>query len=473
MQLLLVLAAVLAGALLDEAGGALFGGVVGYGLFVLWQQRQDIKALRVEIDTLAETSVSVPPLEISPVESGTTAGSGAAAETMSAQPERTPTEPGHHPASRELSDFEQKIRQIGERIFQFFTTGNLVVRIGAVVLFFGVGFLLRYAYENSLVPVELRLIGAALGGMTLTMVGWRLRSRSDTYGLILQGAGVGILYLSIFASARLYEFIPMSWAMVLLIVLVAASCVLAVLQKSQALAAFAMSGGFLAPILMSTGTGSHVVLFSYYALLNTGILSLAWFQHWRWLNWIGFVFTFAIGASWGYQYYSPEHFATTEPFLILFFVYYLAVSILFARRKEVQLKGLIDGTLVFGTPIIAFALQAALVQDMEFGLAFSALGAALTYTALALWLKNQKTFESLLGESFVALSVVFATLAIPFAFDNQRFTAATWAVEGAGLVWVGIRQAQWLPRVFGYLLQLAAAADRPDKNKPLTEKPRG
>ncbi|MCZ6889904.1 MAG: DUF2339 domain-containing protein, partial [Gammaproteobacteria bacterium] len=288
-------------------------------------------------------------------------------------------------------------------------------------------------------------------------VGWRLRDRSDTYGLILQGAGVGLLYLTIFASARLYELVPLTAALGLLVALVVGSSALAVLQKSQALAIFAMSGGFLAPVLLSTDTGNHVALFSYYALLNAGILAMAWFQFWRWLNWVGFVFTFAIGATWGYEYYRPELFASTEPFLVLFFLYYVGVSVLFARRQEVELRGVVDGTLVFGTPIIAFALQAALVQDMSFGLAFSALGAAATYVLLALWLKRQDAFSDLLGQSFVALGVVFATLAIPFAFDNQRFTGATWAVEGAGLFWVGLRQQHRLPRVFGLFMILAAA----------------
>jgi uncharacterized membrane protein len=243
-----------------------------------------------------------------------------------------------------------------------------------------------------------------------------------------------------------------------LVCLVAGASLLAVLQGSQALAIFATSGGFLAPVLTSTGEGSHVALFSYYALLNAGILGMAWFRRWRWLNWTGFVFTFVIGGLWGYRSYRPEYFATTEPFLILFFLFYLTVSVLFARRHGVELKGLIDGTLVFGTPVVAFALQAALVQDMPFGLAYSALGAAAVYAGLALWLRREVRISELLPQSFSALAAVFVTLAIPFAFDNQRFTAATWALEGAGIYWVGLRQAQRLPRVFGLGLQLAAAA---------------
>ncbi|MEQ8912618.1 MAG: DUF2339 domain-containing protein, partial [Pseudomonadales bacterium] len=338
----------------------------------------------------------------------------------------------------------------------FFTTGNPVVRIGVVVLFLGVAFLLRWAYENALLPIELRLAGAALGGIVLTAIGWRLRARADSYGVVLQGAGVGLLYLTIFAAARLYPLLPMAAAFAALVVLVAASSLLAVVQRAQALAVFASSGGFLAPVLLSTGEGSHVALFSYYALLNAGILAMALFRSWRWLNWLGFLFTFVISASWGYRYYRPEWFASTEPFLILFFLFYLAVAILFARRRDETPTPLVDGTLVFGMPLAAFALQWGLVRDMPFGMAYSALAAAAAYLLAGWWLSRQTAYAALLKESFLALAVVFATLAIPFAFGDQRVTAGLWALEGAALVWVGLRQARRLSRLAGLGLQLAA-----------------
>ncbi|MBL3921596.1 DUF2339 domain-containing protein, partial [Bacteroides thetaiotaomicron] len=83
------------------------------------------------------------------------------------------------------------------------------------------------------------------------------------------------------------------------------------------------AGGFLAPVLLSTGQGNHVALFSYYALLNAGIFAIAWFKAWRPLNLLGFVFTFTIGSAWGVTAYRPALFASTEPFLILFFLMYV------------------------------------------------------------------------------------------------------------------------------------------------------
>jgi uncharacterized membrane protein len=61
----------------------------------------------------------------------------------------------------------------------------------------------------------------------------------------------------------------------------------------------------------------------------------------------------------------------------------------------------------------------------------------------------------LLCEAFLALGVVFGSLAIPLALDGQ-WSASIWAVEGAGMVWVGCRQKRLLARHFGILLQLAA-----------------
>jgi len=248
------------------------------------------------------------------------------------------------------------------RIVDFFTGGNLVVRVGVVVLFFGVAFLIRYAAERNMVPVELRLATIALAAIAVLVVGWRLRERPGHYGLVLQGGAIGVLYLTVYGAAKLYGLLPMGLAFTLMAGIVAFSALLAILQDSKSLALFGSAGGFLAPVLASTGTGSHVALFSYYALLNTGILAIAWYRSWRELNLLGFVFTFVIASAWGYHYYRPEHFATTEPFLILFFLMYALIAVLFATRQPPQLRGYVDGSLVFGVPIVAFALQAALVR---------------------------------------------------------------------------------------------------------------
>jgi uncharacterized membrane protein len=330
----------------------------------------------------------------------------------------------------------------------------MVARIGVLVLFFGVAFLLKYAAERGIMPIELRLSGAAVGGMGLVFLGWRLRQRQRPYAIVLQGGGIGVIYLTVFAAVTLYQLLPSGAGQGLMILLVALSSALAILQNAQSLALLGVSGGFLAPVLISSG-GSHVWLFAYYAILDAGIVAIAWFKAWRPLNLLGFGFTFGIGSLWGYQYYQPAYFATTEPFLILFFLFYVTVAVLFAHRQPLRQQGYVDGTLVFGLPVAVFGLQSALLRDTEYGMAFSALAAGFVYGLFAVGLWRRRAALRMLTESFLALAVVFGTLAIPLAVDG-RWTGAAWALEGAALVWVGIRQERPLARLFGLLVQFAA-----------------
>jgi uncharacterized membrane protein len=406
-------------------------------------------APRVDVEGTPEAAVGAAPPAVGPsAPAATPAGAPPVAAAQAASPVQAPTALATRQPDR-LDRFLTRIRE-------YFTTGNVVAKVGAIVLFFGVAFLLKYAVERNAVPVELRLAAVAAGGLALLATGWRKRSARAAIGLILQGAGVGVLYLTVFAAARLYDALPYPAAFALMLAVVALSGMLAVLQNSAVLAVAGCIGGFLAPVLLSRGGGSHVALFSYYALLNAGIFGIAWFKSWRILNWTGFIFTFVIATLWGATSYRSEHFATTEPFLILFFLFYLATSILFAHRQPQRLKGYIDASLVFGLPVVAFVLQCVLVEDYEFGRAISALALGGLYLSLswALWGRFGAEMRPL-AEAFLALGFVFLTLAIPFALD-ARLTAAAWALEGAGMVWVGFRQHRVSPRVFGLLLQLLA-----------------
>lgn len=343
-------------------------------------------------------------------------------------------------------------------IVAWFTGGNTIVRVGLVILFFGLAFLVKYGVEHQLVPVELRLAAVAAAGIALLVVGFRLRTKRSEYALSLQGAGIAVLYLTVFGALRLYHQIPAPAAFFLLALIAMFSAAIAILQNSLALAVFGAAGGFLAPILTSTGQGSHIMLFSYYAVLNAAICAIAWFRAWRVLNVLGFLFTFAIGLLWGVRSYRPELFDTTEPFLIGFWLMYVAIAILFARQQVAAHKSYVEGIIVFGVPIAAFGLQAGLMHNSEyteFGLAFSSVGAGAVYLGLSAILRRIGERWILLAESFLALGMVFVSLAIPLALD-ARWTSAAWALEGAMVAWVGTRQDRRLMRAFGMLLQILA-----------------
>jgi len=347
-----------------------------------------------------------------------------------------------------------------EFLKRWFTTGNVPVKVGVVLSVFGVGFLVKEGVDRHwlVLPLELRLMLVALFGIALLVLGWRLRHKEPTYALSVQGGGIAVLYLTIYASLALFHLLPAGGAFALLLVVTAAAGTLAVLQDSRALAVLGIVGGFMAPVLVSTGTGNHVALFTYYAILNVAIVGIAWFKSWRELNVLGFLFTFGIASLWGYQAYTPEHFASTEPFLILFVLMYIAIPVLFASRQAPELRGFVDGTLTFGTPIVGFGLQSQLVGDTQYGLAISAIALAALYVCLATFLlRRAATQLRVMVEAQFALSVAFLTVAIPLALD-ARWTSAAWALQGAAMVWLGLRQHRRLALAAGIVLQLMSGA---------------
>lgn len=338
--------------------------------------------------------------------------------------------------------------------------GNTIVKAGVAILFLGLAFLAKYASERVTLPVELRLAGIAMVALVLLAIGWRLRLRRPGYAQALQGGAVAVLYLTLFVAFRFYGVVGAGPVFALMGLVAALAAALAVLQDARSLAVIGALGGFATPLLVSTGSGNPVALFGYYLVLDLGIAAVAWYRTWRVLNLVGFGFTYGIATAWGVLDYSPDRYASSQAFLIAFFLLFIAVLLMPARRGHpgAPLAGdvpsrtvsWVNGTLLFGLPTVTFALQYGLVRHLPFGVALSALALAAFYVVLAARLRSRPAL-GLAFDAALAIATVFLTLVIPFALD-ARSTAGAWALEGAGLVWLGLRQARRLPRAFGYAL---------------------
>jgi uncharacterized membrane protein len=344
-------------------------------------------------------------------------------------------------------------------LFGWFFKGNPLAKIAALLLFFGLSYLFKYSVEHALLPIELRLAGAGLLSLGFLLVGWRLHAKQPLYGLILQGTAIGAFYLTAFAAFRLYALLPQMAVFVLLLVICAASVVLSVLQRAQSLAVVAALGGYLAPVLLSSGGGSHIALFSYYAMLSLGILAVSVWQIWRPLNLVGLLFTFGVAALWGWDNYQSDFYLSCQWFLLLNFVIFGLLAPLAALRQDAKHLRFVDGSLVFGTPLLSFGMQYALMrgQSWELGAAFSCLVLGLIYLPLArALLRRWPEAGKRMALSFIALGGGFVTLAIPLAL-SARWTSLAWALEGLGLVWVGLSQRHRRMAWSGTLLIVLAA----------------
>lgn len=335
--------------------------------------------------------------------------------------------------------------------------GNTIVRVGLVILFVGLTFLVRLVANAGLFPIEARLATVGAIGAALLAFGFRKRIEKPGFGMSLQGAGVGIMYLTVFAAARLYAVMPPLAAFGFMIVFAALGCALAILQNSQAMALVAFLGGFAVPVLLGGESKTPIPLFTYITVLNLAILVIAWKKSWRPLNLLGFFATFSLAGLWGLNNYADQHYLTCQLFLAGTIAIYLAMALLYAHNTPGKLGNTADSTLLFGPALVGFGLQVGLVKDIEFGSAFAALAFGAAYLAVtAFALRKRRAEMRLLSECLLAIGVGFVTLAIPLALD-AKWTSAAWALEGAGAFWVGARQARWMPRLFGLLLQGVAA----------------
>jgi uncharacterized membrane protein len=370
------------------------------------------------------------------------------------------------PAPPEKSLRERLPAPIANLIFG----GNMLVKLGVLILFLGLAFLLKYTAERVTVSIELRYASVSLVGLGLLVLGWMLRRKRADYAIILQGAGVGVFYLTILAAMKLHALLPVTAGFAFLFAVAVLSAALAVLQNAPSLAIIAALEGFAAPVLASTGENHPIGLFTYLLVLDMGIFLMAWFKAWRLLNLIGAVGTFMLAGSWAQRYYTDDQYGIVQTYAIVFFLLFTAVGVLFARRTlfdvppddkgslaeraadSLRRVGRVDSSLVFGIPMAAFGLQYLLMRPYEYGAAFSSMAFSAFYLLLGRWVyATQPRGLALLAEAYAIIGVIFATLAIPLGLEGQ-WTGAAWAIEAAGMYWLGVRQNRPYARAFAFVV---------------------
>jgi uncharacterized membrane protein len=465
----IVIGGVIGAAWADDAFGAVIGALAGWLLLRSWQHQRQIGALqqalaKLQAGPVVATEPAPAAVPAAPVD---TAPAPLAPAADPAQPAPI-AEPAPLPVPASEPQAESPVAPAVPRpdplapIKAWLFGGNTIVKAGVGILFIGLAFLAKYASEHVQVPVEFRLAGIGGVALVLLVLGWRLRTKRAQYAQILQGGAIAVLYLTLFAAFKFYNVLAVGPAFALMVVVAALSAALAVLQDARSLAVIGALGGFATPLLVSSGSGNYVALFSYYLVLDLGIAAVAWHKTWRSLNLIGFIATFLVATAWGVLDYRPDHYANSQGFLIAFFVLFVVIMLMPARRAAApgsaglaqRADGWVNGSLLFGLPTITFALQYGLVRHTEYGVALSALVLAAFYVVLAIALRSRPRLQ-LPFEGTLAVGTVFLTLVIPFALD-ARSTAGAWALEGAGLIWLGWRQSRGIPRVFGYALLLLA-----------------
>src|SRR5438128_1604153 len=205
-----------------------------------------------------------------------------------------------------------------------FMGAKLFAWIGGLALFLGVAFFVKYSFEHNLIPPELRVAIGFVVGLSLLVGGVLLkREENAVTAQTLCATGILVLYTVTFACRSYYHFaffglIP---TLLLMTLITAVAFLLAVRLSAIVVAILGLAGGFLTPVLLSTGQDHPLGLFVYIALLDVGLLAVAQRQRWNALPILGAAGTALMQIGWIETFFVPEKYFAGNKVLVVMAVF--------------------------------------------------------------------------------------------------------------------------------------------------------
>ena len=200
---------------------------------------------------------------------------------------------------------------------------TLVNRIGVVTLVLGIAFFFKWAVDNEWIgPAGRVILGVIAGLATLGAADFIWRKGQRIFAQGATAVGIGILYLAVYAAFGYYQLIPQGLAFTSMVAITALTSALAMRYLSVAMAMLGLVGGYMTPILLSTGEDHPWFLFSYVLLLNIAALALARMRQWRPLEILSLAATALIYGAWFEQQFSPDKQFVATFFALIYYALY-------------------------------------------------------------------------------------------------------------------------------------------------------
>ena len=320
---------------------------------------------------------------------------------------------------------------------------KVVPWVGMFMCLIGTGFFLRYAYNNNWIGLQGRLAIGVLVGLFSLGLGEHFRRRQwPLFQQIFSGGGFAILYICDYVAFGVYHLITPVAAMALAILINAAAVLMAVAENTVSLAGLAVLGGFLSPILLSTGENNPHGLFIYVAILNLAALGAAYFRRWPSFDLLCFCGTLFLYAGWYNTYYDASQMAPALGYASLFYLMFLVIPVLhhLLQRTHMDSAGL---ALLIANAVLSFSLYYQILHvDYRYALGFVVLGqAALLLALFQVWAHRIGT-DTRGGQVMLAIALALIIIAVPIRLQAYGIPLA-WAAEGCLLIYLGVRFPEW------------------------------
>lgn len=313
-------------------------------------------------------------------------------------------------------------------------------RIGVLAILFGVAFFLKHSFDNKLIGETGRVMLGIFWGAAFIGTGEYLQKKKNLglYGQMLSGGGLAILYLALYAAFALYHLIPAPLATVGMLAVTSTGMTLSIRYSTYSLAAIALLGGFLTPIMLSTGQNQPLTLFGYILLLDLGTLLLLRFRQWPSLVAASLVGTVFLYFGWHSEFFNNDQRWLAVGIIAVFFVFYnlyIHSSRLYSSKAESK----VDQFIIFGSAtffFLAFFAQQHWVSNWPVKTLTLVLAGC--EIGLAEFARRRTPVARLTIAAYAAVSVILTVIATFVALE-QRWIMPALAAEMAALGWIGFR----------------------------------
>ncbi|MBA4197433.1 MAG: DUF2339 domain-containing protein [Chitinophaga sp.] len=347
----------------------------------------------------------------------------------------------------------KKVNNNSKQLEDFIGT-NLISKIGILVTVIGVFIGAKYAIDKDLISPALRIILGYLMALGLIVVALRLKTKYENFSAVLLSGGVTILYFISFIAFSFYALFSREVAFGIMLITTAFAVVMAIKYNQKIIALLGQVGAYAIPFLLSDGSGKIAILFTYMAIINIGILILAFQKDWK------LVYRVAFCTSWLIYLITCLFSNTQETYftikIIFLSIHFITFYITFLAYKIIkkELYNLLEiGTLLMNS-IIYFSVSFSLFTDhysSNTALTVFTLFNAAVHLAAGFSIFKMKLADNTVYLFLLSLGIAFVTIAVPVTFKENWITIL-WIIEATALCFIGFKAKRSLYLNLGILL---------------------
>ncbi len=316
---------------------------------------------------------------------------------------------------------------------------NLINKIGIAVTVIGVSIGVKYAIDHELIsPLTRILLGYAVS-IVLLGFAFKLKRNYKNFSAVLLSGAMAIMYFITYVAFSYYGLYNQNIAFVLMVVITIFTVFAALKYDTQVIAHIGLVGAYAVPFLLSPEPGKIFLLFSYIAIINIGILVIAFIKYWKPLYYSSFLITWALFFFWFLTSYESENnFLLTFIFISVFFMTFYTM---FMANKLIQSEKfkIDDIILILLNSFIFYGVGYEILSNNETGqyfLGLFTLSNAVIHFIASLVIYRQKLADQNLFYLVGGLVLIFTTITIPIQL-NGNWVTLLWIGEATLLFWIG------------------------------------